>query len=165
MPSKTGAGTSAFRCRGNAVLICAVRILVIEDDPEIADDRGHRSVVQTAPATGGVTISGDAIRLRQAVANLIDNALKCTPEGGRIELSARAEVHSNGRDGAIFMICDSGPGVPDAEQPRIWERLYRCDQSRSKTDLGLRLSLVRAVVNAHSGQASVRNAPRRRRGF
>ena len=54
---------------------------------------------------------------------------------------------------------DSGPGVPEAEQARIWERLYRGDQSRSQSGLGLGLSLVRAIVEAHGGHASVRNAP------
>ena len=54
---------------------------------------------------------------------------------------------------------DTAPGVPPAEQPRVWERLYPADTSRSQRGLGLGLSLVRAIVEAHGGKAEVRNAP------
>ena len=98
----------------------------------------------------------DAVRTRQAVANLIDNAIKYTPRGGAVHLRAYRE------DGdALLEVRDSGPGVPEAEQPRIWERLYRGDQSRSQSGLGLGLSLVRAIVEAHGGKVTVRNAPER----
>jgi signal transduction histidine kinase len=98
----------------------------------------------------------DAVRTRQAVANLIDNAIKYTPDGGAVHLRAYRE---NGD--ALLEVRDSGPGVPEAEQPRIWERLYRGDQSRSQSGLGLGLSLVRAIVEAHGGKVTVRNAPDR----
>jgi signal transduction histidine kinase len=98
----------------------------------------------------------DTVRTRQAVANLIDNAIKYTPDGGAVHLRAYRE---NGD--ALLEVRDSGPGVPEAEQPRIWERLYRGDQSRSQSGLGLGLSLVRAIVEAHGGKVTVRNAPDR----
>jgi signal transduction histidine kinase len=98
-------------------------------------------------------VQGDATRLRQAIANLIDNAIKYTPEGGRVFVATiRREKE------AVLTVSDSGPGVPEVEQPRIWERLYRGDQSRSQSGLGLGLSLVRAIVEAHGGRVSVRNA-------
>jgi signal transduction histidine kinase len=101
-----------------------------------------------------VPVFVDSVRTRQAVANLIDNAIKYTPEGGKVTL------HLNHQgDEAVLEVRDTGPGVPAAEQPRIWERLYRGDQSRSQSGLGLGLSLVRAIVVAHGGQATVRNAP------
>jgi Mg-chelatase subunit ChlD len=103
---------------------------------------------------GPVPINGDAVRLRQVVANLVDNACKYTPAGGRIEVRVAAD---GGR--AVLTVSDNGPGVPAAEQPRIWERLYRGDKSRSEAGLGLGLSLVRAVVVAHGGEVAVRNAP------
>jgi signal transduction histidine kinase len=96
----------------------------------------------------------DSVRTRQAVANLIDNAIKYTPEGGQVTLRLKQQG-----DEAVLEVCDTGPGVPEAEQPRIWERLYRGDQSRSQSGLGLGLSLVRAIVEAHGGKVTVRNAP------
>jgi len=95
----------------------------------------------------------DVVRVRQAVANLIDNAIKYTPEGGKVTLRL-SEQSGN----AALEVRDTGPGVPEAEQPRIWERLYRGDQSRSQSGLGLGLSLVRAIVEAHGGTAKVQNA-------
>ncbi len=103
-----------------------------------------------------VRVTVDPVRMRQAVANLIDNAIKYTPEGGAVGLKMYSE---NGY--AVLAVSDTGPGVPEAEQPRIWERLYRGDQSRSQSGLGLGLSLVRAIVEAHGGRATVRNAPER----
>ena len=100
-----------------------------------------------------VPVFVDSVRTRQAVANLIDNAVKYTPDGGAVKVRAYLE---NGD--AVLKVCDTGPGVPVAEQPRIWERLYRGDQSRSQSGLGLGLSLVRAIVEAHGGKATVRNA-------
>jgi len=98
----------------------------------------------------------DAVRVRQAVANLIDNAVKYTPEGGEVKLRVYLESGD-----AVLQVSDTGPGVPEAEQPRIWERLYRGDHSRSQSGLGLGLSLVRAIVEAHGGKTTVRNAPER----
>lgn len=118
---------------------------------EVAEARG---LALTFTASGPAPIAGDAVRLRQVAANLIDNACKYTPAGGRVEV----RVAADGAD-AVLTVSDTGPGVPEAEQPRIWERLYRGDKSRSESGLGLGLSLVRAVVAAHGGRASVRNAP------
>lgn len=107
------------------------------------------SMGQLVPAP----VWADATRLRQAVANLIDNAIKYTPENGRVTVSTSVV---DGR--AVLRVADTGPGVPEAEQPRIWDRLYRCDQSRSESGLGLGLSLVRAIIEAHGGRATMRNA-------
>jgi signal transduction histidine kinase len=104
--------------------------------------------------TTDTPVQADATRLRQAVANLIDNAIKYTPDGGRVVVATARRENQ-----AVLTISDSGPGVPEAEQARIWERLYRGDQSRSQSGLGLGLSLVRAIVEAHGGGVSVRNAP------
>jgi signal transduction histidine kinase len=60
---------------------------------------------------------------------------------------------------AVLTVSDNGPGVPPADQPRIWERLYRGDASRSQRGLGLGLSLVRVIVEAHGGRVTQRNAP------
>jgi signal transduction histidine kinase len=101
---------------------------------------------------GAVPINGDPTRLRQAVANMVDNAIKYTPAGGKVLVESELV---DGR--AIMRVSDTGAGVPEEEQSRIWERLYRCDQSRSESGLGLGLSMVRAIMRAHGGEAAVRN--------
>jgi signal transduction histidine kinase len=96
----------------------------------------------------------DPVRMRQVFANLLDNALKYTPEGGAVRLSCGIE---DGR--ALVRISDTGIGIAQSEQPRIWARLYRGDRSRSQRGLGLGLSLVKAIVEAHHGEVSVRSEP------
>ena len=96
----------------------------------------------------------DATRMRQVFANLLDNALKYTPAGGTVQVSCRAMPGS-----ARITVRDTGMGIPAADQPRIWERLYRGDKSRAQRGLGLGLSLVKAIVEAHQGTISVRSEP------
>lgn len=96
----------------------------------------------------------DATRMRQALANLLDNALKYTPAGGQVWLACAVE---SGR--VTVRVRDNGMGIPADEQPRIWERLYRGDKSRSQRGLGLGLSLVKAIVEAHHGEVSVQSRP------
>ncbi len=96
----------------------------------------------------------DPTRMRQAFANLLDNALKYTPEGGSVHIACAVE------SGLVTArMRDTGTGIPLNEQPRIWERLYRGDKSRSQRGLGLGLSLVKAIVEAHHGTVAVRSQP------
>ena len=92
----------------------------------------------------------DPMRLRQALGNLVDNAIKYTPRGGRVEVTARLE---EGR--VVVAVSDTGIGMGPEELPRIWDRLYRSDRSRSQRGLGLGLSLVKAIVEAHKGEVRV----------
>ena len=92
----------------------------------------------------------DRTRMRQVFANLLDNAIKYTPAGGSVTISVRDE---SGR--AVMVFRDTGIGIPIEEQDKIWSRLYRGDKSRSQRGLGLGLSLVKAVVEAHGGKATV----------
>jgi signal transduction histidine kinase len=96
----------------------------------------------------------DRDRLRQAIANLVDNAIKYTPRGGRIEM--RAE---RGAEATEIHVSDTGLGIPEHDLPRIFDRLYRGDQSRATRGLGLGLSLVRAYVEAQGGTVSVQSRP------
>jgi signal transduction histidine kinase len=121
---------------------------------ELYDEIAAAKQITLRLETADTPVVADATRLRQALANLIDNAIKYTPPGGQVLVSTAIR----GAD-AVFTISDTGPGVPEPEQPRIWERLYRGDQSRSQSGLGLGLSLVRAIVEAHGGRVSMRNAP------
>lgn len=92
----------------------------------------------------------DRPRMRQVFANLLDNAIKYTPEGGQVTIAVRCQP----RD-ATVLFRDTGIGVPPEEQDKIWTRLYRADKSRSQRGLGLGLSLVKAVVQAHGGKVGV----------
>ena len=96
----------------------------------------------------------DPNRIRQVIANLIDNAIKYTPSGGRIKI----EVSQHGDDVAVS-IKDTGIGIPAHDMPRIFDRLYRGDKSRSQRGLGLGLSLVQAVIHAHKGRIDVESHP------
>ncbi len=116
---------------------------------EVGDAKG---VAVGVEVNGAVPVLADATRLRQAVANLVDNAVKYTPSGGRVTVRAGVEANE-----AVLSVSDTGPGVPVAEQPRVWERLYRGDASRSERGLGLGLALVRAIVEAHGGRVALRN--------
>lgn len=98
--------------------------------------------------------SVDPDRMRQAFGNLLDNAIKYTGEGGTVTISAG---RTNGRATVSFR--DTGMGIPEAEQGRIWDRLYRGDKSRSQRGLGLGLSVVKAVVQAHHGTVTVKSKP------
>ena len=115
---------------------------------EVAEAKGVQLSVEVEIA---VPVLADATRLRQAIANLVDNAVKYTPAGGRAVVRSALE----GND-AVITVSDSGPGVPASEQARVWDRLYRGDASRTQRGLGLGLSLVRAIVEAHGGRVALR---------
>jgi signal transduction histidine kinase len=95
----------------------------------------------------------DPNRIQQALANLLDNAVKYTPEHGLITIVCSSSDHA-----VEVRIKDDGIGIPLAEQSRIWDRLYRGDKSRGQRGLGLGLSLVKAVIEAHGGQVAVQSA-------
>ena len=118
---------------------------------DVADAKG---VVLTAHTPIDVVVVGDGTRLAQVAANLIDNALKYTRAGGRVDV----EVLAAG-DRARLTVRDTGIGIRPDELPRIWDRLFRGDTSRAERGLGLGLSLVKAVVEAHGGTVEVESAP------
>jgi len=118
---------------------------------DVADAKG---VVLTVDAPADVTVAADRTRLEQVAANLIDNAVKYTPAGGRVDVEVRRE-----HGAAILRVRDTGPGILPDELPRIFDRLFRGDRSRAERGLGLGLSLVRAIVQAHGGTVSVESEP------
>ena len=99
-------------------------------------------------------MSGDRTRLEQVAANLIDNAVKYTAAGGRVDVEV---ARDGGR--ALLRVRDTGAGIPADELPRIWDRLFRGDTSRAERGLGLGLSLVKAIVEAHGGSVAVESEP------
>lgn len=104
-----------------------------------------------------IDVHADAGRLEQALSNLVSNALRFTPEGGQVSLSVEALPGG----GVRFDVTDTGPGLSDNQQARVFDRFYKQDASRSRTGTGLGLSIVRAIAEAHGGTATVRSAPGR----
>jgi hypothetical protein len=99
----------------------------------------------TMISNGAAPIRGDPVLLAQALGNLIDNALKYTPEGGHIKV----EVRRGPGQSVGVSVSDTGPGIPDAEKSKAVERFYRGDASRGTPGVGLGLSLVDAVARLH----------------
>ena len=110
---------------------------------DVADAKG---VSLEAGALSAVQVLADPVRIQQVAANLIDNAVKYTPDGGRVTV----DVDTAG-DRAVLRVRDTGQGIAASELPRIWDRLFRGNRSRHERGLGLGLSLVRAIVVAHGG--------------
>jgi signal transduction histidine kinase len=116
----------------------------------IAESRLH--AVAPAPvdvdlAPADLAALGDPVRVHQVVVNLVDNALRHSPAGARVTVTARAH------DGAVRIeVADEGPGIPDGEAERIFERFYRADAARADDGgAGLGLAIVRWIVDLHGG--------------
>ena len=114
----------------------------------------EKNIAITREPGESITISADLNRIRQVVANLLDNAVKYTDEEGTISVMVRRQGEE-----AVVTIQDTGSGIPKKDIPHIWDRLFRADQSRSQPGLGLGLGLVRAVVEAHGGHVEVQSEP------
>ena len=118
---------------------------------DTAEDRG---VALDIDVPAGLVARADRQRLRQVLANLLDNALKYTPRGGQVRLSASREA-----DDVRVAVADTGVGIGPEDLPRVWDRLYRADRSRGEPGLGLGLSLVAAIVKAHGGRVDADSTP------
>ncbi len=99
-------------------------------------------------------IRGNVQNLQRMLANLLDNALKYTPADGEVGLKLKSDA-----DIVVVTITDTGIGIPEDEQPQIFNRFYRCDQSRSREGCGLGLSYARAVARGHKGDITVTSEP------
>ena len=141
------AETGTMRLSIEPVPVAAVVGETLDLYEDSAEDRGI-ALVASVPAD--VAVRADRQRLRQVLANLVDNAVKYTPRGGQVEISAATA------DGSVAItVADTGIGIAESDVSRIWERLYRADQSRGEAGLGLGLSLVAAIVSAHGGTVAV----------
>lgn len=118
----------------------------------VAEDKGI-AFKMTVPAEP-LILKGDKGRLQRALANLIDNAVKYTHPGGQVQLSVE-----NGLSDVTISVADSGIGIAEQDLPRIFDRFYRADRSRSTCGNGLGLSLAYAFVKAHSGHIDVTSSP------
>jgi signal transduction histidine kinase len=111
-----------------------------------------KEVQLTSALAGPVCAEVDPNRIRQALANLVDNGVKYTPPGGHVHVLA-----STSGSQIKVTVTDDGIGIPAEDRPRIWDRLFRGDKSRMQRGLGLGLSLVKAVVEAHHGRVEVKS--------
>ncbi len=107
-------------------------------------------------------VEGDAVRLEQVLNNLVSNAIKYSPQGGRITVTGQALP-----DEAIVTVSDQGVGILFEEQPRVFERFYRGARERHQRTpgAGLGLYLAKAIVEAHGGHIKVESGPRKGASF
>jgi two-component system sensor histidine kinase BaeS len=110
----------------------------------------------SSQAANGRMFSADADKLSQAVINLLSNALKFTPAGGQVEVQV-----ASGPEGAEIRVADTGIGIRPEDLPRVFERFYRADSSRSRTTggAGIGLSIAKAIVEAHGGTIAAESRP------
>jgi len=117
-----------------------------------AEDKG---LTLTCDLPETCNIRGDTRMIQRMVSNLLDNAIKYTPPGGTVGVSVSEKDGEN----MLISVKDTGIGISSEDLPRIFERFYRCDQSRSEAGTGLGLSLARAIAKAHGGDIAVASRP------
>lgn len=115
----------------------------------LAEDR---NISLSCKADSSLTIQGDQARIKQVIVNLVDNAIKYTPDGGAVKVSVCVE-----KQHALLHVEDSGMGIPADAQPHLFERFYRVDKARSRQmgGTGLGLAIVKSIVTAHGGEVTV----------
>ncbi len=117
-----------------------------------ASDKG---IILNCHIEEDIATAGDKRMIRRMVANLIDNAIKYTPAGGQVDV----RLSRSAADRVALTVSDTGTGISGEDLPRIFDRFYRGDRSRSETGLGLGLSLARAIARAHGGAITVTSTP------
>jgi signal transduction histidine kinase len=147
------AENGVLQLRREPVPLRALLDEVVELYEDVAD---AKKVTVTVEPGDEVVVSGARDRLRQVFANLLDNAIKYTPEGGQVGVTVARDG-----DTAVVTVADTGTGIAAEHLSRIWERLYRADPSRTERGLGLGLSLVKAYVEAHGGKVEAHSEPGR----
>ena len=115
----------------------------------LAEERGQRLVIDAAD---GVTVSGDRLVLREAIMNVVDNAIKYSPPASTITVGVRHEG-----DDAVMTVADQGPGIPEDVRERIFDRFFRLDEGRSRDSggTGLGLAIAKWAVEVNGGRISV----------
>lgn len=124
-------------------------------------------VVVSLDAPGPVTVHADPARLRQALGNLVSNAVTHTPSGGAVEVAVRREGAADSSDSeslngtVVLTVSDTGPGIDPEHLPHLFDRFYRADPSRSRTTggSGLGLAITKHLIEAHGGRVEAANTP------
>jgi two-component system phosphate regulon sensor histidine kinase PhoR len=129
---------------------------------EVVGDRAEKKkiIVTQVIDPGAAWLSGDFDRLQQLLINLVDNAVKYTPSPGGVTISARVLPGSGDEARIELAVADTGPGIPEKDLPRLTERFYRVDKTRSRElgGTGLGLAIVKHIVQAHKGELKIESA-------
>lgn len=129
------------------ISVASIVSSVIDLYSQIADEK---NILLNFMSKEPITIKADYQRMMQALGNILDNAIKYSPNGSKIQIKTEIKDKK-----AVISIMDEGQGIKSEDLPKIWKRLYRGDASRSTKGLGIGLSLVKAVIEAHKGQIDV----------
>ena len=141
----------AMRLEKEQLNACELITQAIELYHDVAEDKAIQLTTAVPPE---LCFSADRNRMLQILTNLLDNAIKYTSAGGQVSITAMRDAHY-----IVLIITDTGFGIPSEDLPHIWDRLYRGDKSRSQRGLGLGLSFVKAIVQAHHGSVQVSSTP------
>lgn len=114
----------------------------------------RRSIRVTTNAAGLPPVNVDASRIVQVLGNLLRNALKFTPDGGQMTVVAEAQGGN-----VVLSVTDTGPGIPLADQPRVFDRYWQSRRTANKRGTGLGLSIAKGIVEAHGGRMWLESAP------
>jgi len=143
------AETGALKLHRRLLNISSLIARVVDMYEPVAEEKQVRLIVK-APAE--LNIKCDGNRLSQALANILDNAVKYSPAGGRVTINVFQD-----KGELCIQINDTGPGIPSEDLPKIWDRLFRSDTARTQKGLGLGLSFVKAICEAHKGRVSAKS--------
>jgi signal transduction histidine kinase len=129
----------------------------VDDTIEPLADNAHLRFDLALPPRGVLVIDGDPRQLGQAVTNLVANAVKFTPRGGRVSVAAARESGPNGDEQAVIRVSDTGIGIPADELPHLFDRFFRATNARKAViqGTGLGLAIVAEIVSQHSGTVEV----------
>lgn len=170
-PDKEWLAGQAEQIDAMSATIRALRSLAVADEPPPASSIDFAAVVEESAdiiaalgepkeiavrktVAAGVSVKGDAIRLRQVVLNLGENAVSYTPLGGRVDIVLTAEPER-----AVLQVTDTGVGIGEDEQQRIFDRSYRGRASNRGQGAGLGLAIAKRIVDAHGGTLNVTSSP------
>jgi heavy metal sensor kinase len=145
----TKADQGLYRAEFSEINLKSLVEELCEDSEVLASRKKIKVALDSGPS---ITIVGDRLRLRQLFLNLIDNAIKYTPVGGKVTMAVERQNGS-----AVFRVADTGIGIPAEEIPKIFDRFYRVDKARSREmgGTGLGLSIAKWIAELHRGTISV----------
>lgn len=156
--ARVDAGTDAtVRQR---VDLAAMAQWVVDQMHLLADEKGITLHCRKREAGGEAVTLGDPARLKQVLVNLLDNAIKYTPEGGEIAVTVSVGMSRKDERAVVLEVRDTGIGIPPESLPHVFQRFYRSDKARSRESggTGLGLSIVQSICHAHEGTVDIQSA-------
>ena len=136
--------------------VCDLEQVVRQTAAMFGGTAEERSIAMTIQSNGKAVVRGDERQLRQVISNLVDNALRFTPEGGQIDLAVEA---SQANAEAVVTVSDNGRGVDEEHLTRVFDRFFQAEAARDRGDIkrggGLGLSICRSIVERHGGRIAL----------